>query len=43
MKIVQMNIADVKPYERNPRINDNTVAYSYKFGDVLNRLISNNI
>ena len=25
MKIVQMNIADVKPYERNPRINDNAV------------------
>jgi ParB-like chromosome segregation protein Spo0J len=25
MKIEQMNIADVKPYERNPRINDNAV------------------
>jgi site-specific DNA-methyltransferase (adenine-specific) len=25
MQIVQMNIADVKPYERNPRINDNAV------------------
>jgi site-specific DNA-methyltransferase (adenine-specific) len=25
MEIIQMNIADVKPYERNPRINDNAV------------------
>jgi site-specific DNA-methyltransferase (adenine-specific) len=25
MEIVQMNIADVKPYDRNPRINDNAV------------------
>lgn len=25
MEIIQMNIADVKPYDRNPRINDNAV------------------